>query len=219
MRGWLEFRSGEDASKPSLDAIRFDMAGYEYRGEAEPGELRVWYTPEGDGLGLFFFPIPPDLPADAGSMDELAAFYRRLPDDSDGRLVEVRVLEAGGCPAIRTVLSFPQRPSGRTYLGSLCVPFRDFSFVLKCQCAERGDTGLKAAVLLARSLAGGEPMRSKGERSHLAGFDPDNPRHDDEFPHDPVARVRRVLDHLAGSLMVAAGVKRLPGFALPRGEA
>jgi hypothetical protein len=27
-----------------------------------------------------------------------------------------------------------------------------------------------------------------------------------------------VLDHLAGSLVVAAGVKRLPGFVLPRGR-
>jgi hypothetical protein len=211
-------RSGGSTTNPSLDAIRFDTAGYEFQGEPEPGKLRVWYTPEGDGLGLYFFPIPPDLPPLAGSVDELAAFYRRLPGDSGGKLVEVRVVDAGGCPAIRTILSFPQQPSGRAYLGGLTLPFRDFSFVLKCQCAEHGDTGLKATVLLSRRLATGEPMQWEGERFHIAGFDPDDPEHDAEFLHDPVARARRVLDHLAGSLVVAAGVKRLPGFVLPRGR-
>src|SRR5215470_13465053 len=102
-----------DVSKPSLDAIHFDTTGYECQGEPEAGRLRVWYTPEGDGLGLYFFPIPPDLPANAGSVDELAAYYSQLPGDSGGKLVEVRVVVAGGCPAIRTVLSFPQQPSGR----------------------------------------------------------------------------------------------------------
>ena len=33
---------------------------------------------------------------------------------------------------------------------------------------------------------------------------------------DPVARARRLLDHLAGSLVVSAGVMRLTGFVLPR---
>lgn len=140
-----------DVSKPSLDAIRFDTTGYKYQGDPEAGRLRVWHTPEGDGLGLFFFPIPPDLPANAGSLDELAAYYRQLSGDSGTKLVEVGVVDAGDWPAIRTVVSFPQQPSGRVYLGGLTVPFRDFGFVLKCQCSEHGDTGLKAAVLMSRA--------------------------------------------------------------------
>ena len=210
--------SGGGASGPSLDAVRFDTAGYEFQGEPEAGKVRVWHTPEGDGLGLFFFPLPPDLPAGIGSVDELAAFYRRLASDSGGKLVEVQVVDAGGCPSVRNVLSFPQQPSGRTYLGSLTVPFRDFSFVLKCQCCEGGPTGLKEALLLDRSLAAGQPLKIEGDRFHVPGFDPDAPEHDAEFPHNPVARARRVLDHLARSLVVADGVERLPRFNLPRGH-
>ena len=110
----------------------------------------------------------------------------------------------------------PQQPSGRTCVGSLTVPFRDFSFVLKCQCAEAGPTGLKAALLLDRSLAAKEPMQVGGGRFHIPGFDPDDPKYDAEFPHDPAARARRVLDHVAGSLVIAAEVRQLPGFALPK---
>lgn len=198
-----------------LDAVRFDAAGYTYRGEPEPGRLRTWFTPEGDGLGMYFFPVPPDLPADAAAVDDLAAHYRRRIGDG-GKLVETDVVAAGGCPAVRTLLSVPQQPSGRTYIGSLTVPFQDFSFVLKCQCEEKGTTGLKAAVLFARSRAAGEPMTIEGGKFHIPGFDPDDPKHDAQFPYDPVARARRVLDHLAATLVVAVEVRTLPGFPLPQ---
>ncbi len=127
------FRGGDP--KPSLDAVRFDTTGYVFMGELEPGSLRVWHTPEGAALGLYFFPLPPDLPAEAASVEELAAWFRRQLAGSgtnpDGKLVEARVTVAGGCPAVRTVVSVAQQPSGRSYVGSLTVPFRAISFVLK----------------------------------------------------------------------------------------
>jgi hypothetical protein len=211
-------RSGDDATSPSLDSVCFDTDGYEFRGEPTPGKLRVWYTPEGDGIFLYLFRSPPDIPAGANSVYELAAFYCRLVSDGGGKLVEVQVVGASGCRAVRTIVSFPQQPSGRAYLGSLTVPFRDFSFVLKCQCSEGQPTGLKAALLLDRSRAAGEAMRNAGDRFHVPNFDPDDPKHDEEFPHDPVARARRLLDRLARSLILAADVKRLTGFALPPGH-
>ncbi len=209
-------RGGGGAAQPSLGAVCFDDTGYAFQGEPQPGKVRVWHTPEGDGLGMYFFPVPPDLPANAGSVEELAAFYRQLLGDSGGKLVECRVVVARGCPAVRTILSVPQQPSGRTCVGSLTVPFRDFSFVVKCQCPEHGHTGLKAALLFDRRGSANEPMAIGGGRFHIPGFDVDDPKHDAEFPHDPVARTRRVLDHVAGSLVVAAEVRQLPGFALPQ---
>jgi hypothetical protein len=205
--------------KPSLDAVSFDTTEYAAQGEPQPGKVRVWLTPDGDGLGVYFFSVPPDLPANADSVDVLATFYRRLLGDSGGKLIEARVVDAGGCPAVRTVLSVPQHPSGRTCVGSLTVPFQEFSFVLKCQCPEVGPTGLKAAILFDRSRAAKEPMSIEGSRFHIPGFDPDDPKHDAEFPHDPVARTRRVMDHVTGSLVVAAEVRQLPGFALPQRQA
>ncbi len=209
-------RGGGGEAQPSLDAIRFDAAQYEFQGEPQPGRVRVWHSPDGDGLGLFFFPMPPNLPVGAGSIDELAAFYHRMLGDSDGKWVEVTVVQAGGCAAVRTILSVPQQPSGHTYVASLTAPFRDFSFVLKCQCAEHGPTGFKAAMLLDRSMAANQPTAMEGGRFHIPGFDPDDPRHDSEFSNDPVARARRVLDNLVASLVVAENVRQLPRFNLPQ---
>ena len=216
MFGRFKRGPGEGGARPSLDAVRFDTTGYTFQGEPQPGMVRVWHTPEGDGLGVYFFPMPPDLPGNATSADELAEFYRRLLGDSGGKLIEARVVVAGGCPAVRTILSLPQQSSGRTYVGSLTVPFRDFSFVLKCQCAEGGPTGLKEAMLFDRSRAANEPMQVEGGCFHIPGWNPDDLRHDAEFPDHPVARVRRVLDTVAGSLVLSGEVRELPGFALPR---
>jgi hypothetical protein len=59
-------------------------------------------------------------------------------------------------------------------------------------------------------------MQIEGGRFHIPGWDPDDPKHDAEFPDHPVARARRVLDHVAGSMVVAGEVRELPGFALPK---
>ena len=75
-------RSSGGGGKPSLDAVHFDTTGYAAQGEPQPGKVRVWHTPEGDGLGVYLFPVRPDLPANASSLDELAAFYARLLGDS-----------------------------------------------------------------------------------------------------------------------------------------
>jgi hypothetical protein len=216
MFGLFKRDRGKGGSGPSLDAIRFDTTGYAAQGEPQPGSVRVWHTPEGDDLGVYFFPVPPDLPANATSVEEVAASYRRLLGDSGGKLVEVALITAGGCPGVRTILSLPQQPSGRTYVGSLTVPFRDFSFVIKCQCAEAGPTGLKEALLFDRSRAANEPMQIEGGRFHIPGWNPDAEKYDAEFPDHPVARTRRVLAHVAGSLVVAPEVREFPGFALPQ---
>jgi hypothetical protein len=206
---------GGDA-RPSLDDVRFDTIGYALQGEPDPGQARVWHTPEGDGLGVYLLNDPPTLPADAASVDELAALYQRLVEPSGGRVVEFGVVSAGGCAAVRTLVSVRQQPSGRACLASLTLPFRDFSYVVKCQCMEVGLTGLKEAVLFDRSRAANELIQAEDGQFHIPGWNPDDPRHDVEFPNHPVARARRVLAHLAATLSVADRVRRLPGFALPQ---
>lgn len=218
MFGLLNRVFGVRGATPSLDAIRFDTTGYAFAGEQVPGHLRVWNTPEGDQLGVHFFSVPPNLPADATSVADLAAVYRRLIEECEpggGRLVEISVLTAGGCPAIRIIVSVPQQPSGRAYIGALTVPFRDFSFVLKSQVLERGPgpTGLKETILMMRRWKAEETPRSLTDDPP---FDPDAPEHDSEFPGHPVARTRRVMAHVEATLMVVEAVRRLPAFALPR---
>src|SRR3954447_14507445 len=100
MFGLFKRRSEPPGGTPSLDSVRFDVTGWDYRGEPRPGQVRVWFTPEGDGVGLYFFAVPPDLPPDARSADDLRAFYARGLEPSGGRLVEVSLPQLDGTPAV-----------------------------------------------------------------------------------------------------------------------
>ena len=118
----------------SLDSITFETSGYSSQGDREG--VRVWQTAFGDGLRLFYCPIPPDIAADLASIDDVRSFYRRATENVGIGILEVERLSVGGCMAIRTLFKAPQEPTGRTYLGSITLPFRDFSYVLKVECPE-----------------------------------------------------------------------------------
>jgi hypothetical protein len=213
MLNWLK-RMVSSGYQPSLDDLRFDWSRYVFDRETIPYQQRLWFTPNHDGITLNFFAIPPDLPTNTTSVNELEAFYRRLVGES-GKLVEIQLVLIDELVAIRTLLSLPQQPSGRTALGALTLPFRDCSYVVKCQCVEQGPTGLKAALLFDRSRAANEPMSIENGRFHIPGFDPDDPKHDAEFPHDPIARARRWLGELTRSIFITEPLRSLPRFPLP----
>ncbi len=215
MFGLFERGSGEGGVTPSLDAVGFDTTEYQSGDEPRPGQVRVWFTSDGDRLGLYLFTVPPDLPP-ARTADELRTFYARSLEASGGRLVETAGLTVGGCAAVRIIFKTPQQPSGMTYVGSVTIPFRDFSFVVKVQCEERGTTGLREAVLLDRLLQAGSVPSVSGGRTKLPVREPDSEEFDAEFPGHPVSRVRKVLRRVCGSLVVKPGVAGSPGFPLPR---
>lgn len=197
--------------------------------------VQVWFTPQGDGLGLFYFPIPPDIEADIQAVDSVRAYYRRLvnqPGSTVG-IIEVDTLTIDGCRAVRTVLKAPQQPAGRTYIGSLTFPFRDFSFVLKVQCAERGMTGLRETMVLNRLTGSGETAIDPDSGTPIGWlddpYDPaengpmtrnrsERPEYDADFPDHPLSRARQILSHLEQSVTLDPNVKRQPAFAWKAGR-
>jgi hypothetical protein len=125
------------------------------------------------------------------------------------------VLRVAGCPAIKVIFKVPQKPSGMTYVGSLTIPFRDFSFVVKVQCEERGITGGREAVLLTRWLETHDLPAVLGDPTDLPDWHPESEEFDAEFPGHPISRVRRVLRRVCDSLVIDEGVASAAGFPLP----
>ncbi|MDP6447401.1 MAG: hypothetical protein QGG36_22535 [Pirellulaceae bacterium] len=192
----------------SIDSVSFAREGYEYQGEETPGRVRIWLTPGGDALELYYFPAPPDLPRNAVSIDDFRAFYDEVLSGSNAKILEAALTTIDECRVYQMIVSVPQQPTGAVYVASVTVPRRDFSFVLKIQAAEFGATGQKEAVLLDRHLA-----------THPEGGadapDYDAVGNDAEFPHHPVARVRRTLRDIAQSLSIDAETKSAAPFPLP----
>jgi hypothetical protein len=196
----------------SLQSIAFDTT--RYRAEGESADKRVWFTPDGDGVGLYFFNKPPDIPARLPSAAALRQLYENALREGPMQMAEFRVETLDGVACIWMVLKTLQQPHGMTYLGSITIPFADFSFVLKMQCTERGVTGMREAALVLKGQMDGSVTIA--EDGKFAGdWNPDDARHDVLFPHHPVSRLRREFTHIKQSLRIDEHTKREIPFPLP----
>lgn len=206
----------------TLDDVGFDLTGFEPR--AATG-VRAFSSPAGDGVGIYFFALAPDIDAPLDDLAALRAAYRGKVEAAGLGVVEIETVQVAGCRAVRTISKAPQEPSGRTYLGAITLPFRDFSFVLKVQAAETGVTGVRDSIVFAKlKAAGAVTLGPDGARGWLA--DPYEPartgplirnrsedvEYDSSFPDHPLTRVRAVLAHIAATGWVSDAVRAASPF-------
>ncbi|MFJ9623097.1 hypothetical protein [Streptomyces sp. NPDC101181] len=185
-----------------------------------PVDTGTWLNDFGDVLSLHHFDLPPDLPA---ALDDGPALRHRLTHitaQAGGGLVEAAVKRLGGLPALRQIvkLPLPGQPGGQAFLGSFTVPRAGCSTVVKIQAAERGMTGMREAVVLAR-LGPAQYFRPHPYAPEVQGGLPfhaaDHARWDAEFPDHPLTRVRGTLDTLVETVTVAPAFGALPPFTGP----
>jgi hypothetical protein len=215
----------------TLDSITFDATTFTFHGD-EDG-VRIWHTAAGDGIGLYYFPIPPDIPADLASLEDVRSGYRKLMASQGNAIIEVETPMVDGCPAVRTIIKVPQQPHGMIYLGSVTLPFRDFSYVIKVQCEEFGTTGLRDSEVLDELFGTGEvTLDINGGEGRLKGWmqDPydasivstfarnrgEAQEYDARFPEHPLSRLRPTLNHIQDTLHVGDEVSREPRFVYQR---
>lgn len=209
---------------PTLDSITFDDATFESR-EDQNG-ARYWFTAQGDGCGLYLFESPPNIAAGLDSVEELRSFFRQMTNANGMGMIEVERVEVDGCSAVRTIVKSPQNPTGMTYIGSVTFPFRDFSYVLKVQCAEHGITGMRDAIILDQMISSGKVEWSGGQ---LVGMQQDaydativspimrnvsdSEEYDAMFPQHPLSRVRAFFRQVLPTIQIADEVKTAAPFA------
>ena len=211
---------------PSLDSITFDTTGLIPQGDING--VRVWQTPEGDGLGLYYFPIPPDISADINSLSSLSSFYGSQMTAANLTGISINTLDIDECKFIKMIIRVPQQPSGMLYIGSLTLPFRNFSFVVKMQCSERGISGMRESLILNELLENGEVEIDQSDE--FEGWEMpldiiDSPawkinraetiEYDARFPNHPLSILRRTFDQIEKSIKVSEDVKREPRFSDP----
>jgi hypothetical protein len=216
----------------SLNSIEFDTSGFDFGGEHD-GAL-IWYTPAGDGIGLWYFSIAPDLAVDLNAIDRVRDYHRASAINNGMAIVEVDVLQLAGCQSLRQIIKVPQQPKGMLYMGSITFPFRDFSYVLKVQCMETGTTGVRDSTVLAQKMSAGEVSFDE-ETKKLRGwmYDPYDPtisypllpsggmccynssdavEYDRVFPTHPLSRLRKILAGIQSTLVVDRSVSNAPKF-------
>ncbi|MEV6311772.1 hypothetical protein AB0M10_24610 [Streptomyces sp. NPDC051840] len=196
-----------------------ELPGYQ-RLDTGDENVDAWTDDNGDVVSLHYFALPPDLPAALDDGPALRTTLTHWTAQAGGGLIEASVKKLGGLPALRQILKLPlpQQPSGQVFIGSFTIPRRDCSTVVKIQAPERGMTGMREAVVMAKvgpdayfrphpyapDVQGGLPF-------HAA----DHARWDEEFPEHPLTRVRRTLEALAEAVTVEPSFAVQPPFAGP----
>lgn len=191
---------------PSLDSIGFDVSAFAPRGGKE--NLRLWCTPAGDDVGLFYQEFPVAIRADA--TDALRASLRGHLAESGAALVEFEVSTLAGCPAMCEIHRVPQQPHGNTYFGSITLTWRDFSFMINARCCERGTTGVREAVVLDELMGLGKVTFASGTlygwvddvamREGLSRNLCEAEHYDSRFPEHPLSRLRLLLRQAAATI-------------------
>lgn len=210
----------------SQSAITF--AETEFERQDDHDGVVLWFTPKGDVLGLFYYPIKPDIGAALNDVEGLRKFYRQGAREAGLGIIEIERVIVDSCPVVRTLFKVSQEPAGRTYLGALTIPFQDFSYVLKVECPEQGVTGMRDTIVSMQLMASGtseldaktgtmtgwldDPYDSQ-EAGPMTRNKSERIEYDAQFPDHPLSRARWVLDHLERTVRIADEVKRMPSFS------
>ncbi len=188
----------------TINSISLNLDEWELRENTE--SIKAWYNEYGDKLSINFFSKRPDLPEDAVDIRSLRYFYRDKITKAKGAIVEVEKEYLDSLLAIKTIVKFPQNPTGFTFIASYTIPRVDCSFVLKVQCPERGMTGIRETIILDKALGEGL-VEMDGVMMKGWFFDPYDPEfkapilsniadreeYDKQFPKHPLSRVRNSL--------------------------
>ncbi|MFC9244697.1 hypothetical protein ACFT7S_11895 [Streptomyces sp. NPDC057136] len=185
-----------------------------------PVDNDAWMNDDGDVLSLHFFGLPPDLAAGLDDGPTLRSTLTHYTAQAGGGLIEAAVKKLGDLPALRQILKLPLpgAPSGQVFIGSFTVPRATCSTVVKIQAPERGMTGMREAVVLAK-VGPDRYFRPHPYAPDVQGGLPfhagDHAQWDAEFPDHPLSRVRRTLDALAEVVTADPGFAALPPFTGP----
>ena len=214
---------------PSLDDVSFDTSSLEFQGSFD--EARVWSTARGDPVSLHYFPVAPDIAADTSDIQALRKFAREHLSAVGGVLITLDTFVVDRVLSARQLVKVPQEPSGMTYIGSVTVPFRDFSFVLKIGGREHGITGMRDTLVCQEMIQAGI-VSLDPDAGVIRGWTQDPydstirdgsfPNHseaetyDTRFPEHPLSRVRPLLKTLSESLSLNERIRALPPFVYPR---
>lgn len=192
---------------PSLSSLRFDHSQWQAVEKKE--YIEVWaddIKSLSAVLSVEYFTSAPEIAVSLDETNKVRFLYRSLANQSGAALISADVIPIYGIKCIQTVFKMPQTNRGFVYIGSLTIPFAEFSFVVKIQCLEKGFTGVRDAVVYDQVLASGAELDEHGKIKNWQQ-DPydkeatfplmpnmaDSESYDSAFPQHALSRVRNTL--------------------------
>lgn len=195
-----------------VDDTAFDRAGYRRLAEG------LWQHDRGVHLSVDRVAEIPDLPTGLDDLDGLRRILARfIADTTPGALIEADVVAIDGLPAVRQLvkLPLPARPNGLFFVGAYTIPRATGSLVVRLRAAERGTTGFREALVMAKSgpdaFFGPHPY-APDVRGNLPFHVADGAEWDADFPDHPLTLVRAELARLGPVIRLRGAFRDQPPF-------
>jgi hypothetical protein len=213
---------------PTIDSVDFDHEGWQQIEKKD--HVVVW----GDDiknlsavLSLEMFIGTPEISVPLSNVDHIRFLYRNLANQSGAGLISADVIKLDGVDSIQTIFKMPQPNRGFVYIGSITIPFAEFSFVIKIQCIEKGYIGLRDAVVLDKLFDEGaevDDVTGQLKNWEQDPYDPqgvypcmpnksEDAKYDEDFPTHALSRVRSTLARIRETLTLAADVLTAQPFS------
>ena len=210
-------------NKPDIHSVAFPNFGWAM--EKDEDFVKLWVNPEGSmALSINYFPQKPDIPS-LQNIDALRSFYRQSLLPIKGGLIEVETLAIQAYSAVHTIFKIPQQPSGITYLASLTFPFKKYSFVIKIQALETGETGMRDTLVLDRLMEEGkvkftaaglqgwaaDPYDSSYQEGSLMNLG-EQELYDTRYPTHPLSMARDRMKEIQQAIQFSDVLSKLEPF-------
>lgn len=198
----------------SADDLQFDTTGWELRKTDE--NRATWINANGDVLTKRFNPEPPQMPG-LFRAQELLDYYTAQVTSNGGALISVDLVHVRGTNLSKVVFKSAQSGGLLGFVGTLTLPYRDFSYSIWIQALESPGDEIRSQQALAflemsnpsgtdlHPLWFGEPV-AEGD-TKIRRCQADDEVWDVEFPTHPLARVRTELTRLLPTMQVSREVK------------
>lgn len=208
LQSWLQ-KPDDGLHHVTLDSLEWaehDQTPYhiQWRAAAFPAQL-----------SLNYFPAAPDLPVPITDLDRLANFYRKKLASQQGGILSVSLGRIEGIKVIDTLFKIPQHEQeGFIYVGSVTIPFKDCSYVIKLQSQEFTHIGERERVVEEGLHRDGlydqrpwsqDPFDLELEGAHLMNRS-EEARFDLFFPDHPLSQVRQLMGRVRASIQFSQEV-------------
>ena len=114
--------------------LRFDTAGLMLR--KNEADRQLWLNGFNDVIELRVFNKPPDIPVSLRDIAGLRSHYEAAARTQQAEVLTLEVIDAKPLRLVRLLMRSAAKPRGFTYVGSIAVPFKRGSFVLRYQATE-----------------------------------------------------------------------------------
>ena len=115
-------------------SLSFDTAGLMLR--KNEADRQLWLNGFNDVIELRVFNRPPDIPVRLRDIAGLRSHYEAAARTQQAEVLTLEVIDADSLRSIRLLMRSAVKPRGYTYVGSIAVPFKRGSFVLRHQATE-----------------------------------------------------------------------------------